>query len=103
MKWCTGKFCFAALLAVGPMAAFASDMCDTIGDTAQGIALNKRDAGVSESTLLAQVNERKPGGLSDENRAMVVSIVKMVYARKDLSPEQVGNTARSACEGIPAP
>jgi hypothetical protein len=93
---------FAALLGITSTAAFASDMCDTIGDTAQGIGLNKRDAGVSESTLLAQVNEKKPGGLSDEHRAMVVSIVHMVYARKDLTPEQVGNTARAACEGIPA-
>jgi hypothetical protein len=102
MKSMTGKFCFVALLALSSTAAFASEMCDTIGDTAQGIALNKRDAGVSENVLLAQVNEPKPGGLSDENRAMVVSIVHMVYARKDLTPEQVGNTARSACEGIPA-
>ncbi|WP_213948489.1 hypothetical protein [Luteibacter sp. dw_328] len=102
MKRNTSKFALAALLASSPTATFASDMCDTMSDTARGIALNKRDAGVSESVLLAQVSEPKPGGLSDENRAMVVSIVKMVYARRDLTPEQVGNTARSACEGIPA-
>lgn len=96
------RFLFAALLGFVSTAAFASELCDTIGHPAQGIALNKRDAGVSESTLLAQVNEQKPGGLSDENRAMVVSIVKMVYACRDLTPEQIGNTARAACEGIPA-
>jgi hypothetical protein len=95
------KSLLAVALVLSAESVSASTMCDTLGDTAEGVAATRRDKGVSEQAVLAQVNEKKPGGLSDENRAMMVSLVHMVYARRDLTPEGLNHLATTACLGVP--
>ena len=85
----------SALLASSFSASATSDMCKNIGE----IALNTsevRDNGVSKN--LAEVVVKGSAKNNPQAETIGLAIVEMVYARKDMTKEQLRDVAVSLCE-----
>lgn len=90
------KMLIASALLVSSFSAVAtSEVCKNIGD----IALNTdevRDNGVSKN--LAEVVVKGSAKNNEAAEIIGLAIVEMVYARKDMSKEQLCDVAVSLCE-----
>lgn len=90
------KMLIASALLVSSFSAVAtSDVCKNIG----GIALSAaeaRDTGVSKN--LAEVVVKGSAKNNEAAEIIGLAIVEMVYARKDMTKEQLRDVAVSLCE-----
>lgn len=85
----------SVLLASSFSAVATSEVCKNIGD----IALNTtevRDNGISKN--LAEVVVKGSAKNSEAAEIIGLAIVEMVYARKDMTKEQLRDVAASLCE-----
>jgi hypothetical protein len=72
-------------------------LCEMVGRMVQAIAEKSRDKGVSKEQELARVNAPDPF-LSDVGPKLTISAVELVYARKDLTADQLNGLAANRCE-----
>ena len=90
------KMLIASALLVSSFSAVAtSEVCKNIG----GIALNTaevRDNGISKN--LAEVVVKGSAKNNEAAEIIGLAIVEMVYARKDMTKEQLRDVAVSLCE-----
>lgn len=90
------KMLIASVLFASSFAANAtSEMCKNIGDVAMNTA-DVRDNGISKN--LAEVVVKGSANNNEAAEIIGLAIVEMVYARKDMTKEQLRDVAVSLCE-----
>lgn len=90
------KMLVASVLLVSSFSAIAtSEVCKNIGDIALNTA-EVRDNGVSKN--LAEVVVKGSAKNNESAEIIGLAIVKMVYARNDMTKEQLRDVAVSLCE-----
>lgn len=90
------KMLIASVLLVSSFSAVAtSDVCKNIGDIALNTA-EVRDNGISKNLAEVVIN----GSAKDNPQVEMIglAIVEMVYARKDMTKEQLRDVAVALCE-----
>lgn len=85
----------SALLASSFAASAASEVCKNIGEIAMNTA-EVRDNGISKN--LAEVVVKGSAKNNESAEIIGLAIVEMVYARKDMTKEQLRDVAVSLCE-----
>lgn len=85
----------SALLVSSFSAVATSEVCKNIGDIALNTA-EVRDNGVSKN--LAEVVVKGSAKNKESAEIIGLAIVEMVYARKDMTKEQLRDVAVSLCE-----
>lgn len=90
------KMLIASALLVSSFSAVAtSEMCKNIGEVAMATA-DVRDSGISKN--LAEVVIKGSSKNNESAEIIGLAIVEMVYARKDMTKEQLRDVAVSLCE-----
>ncbi|HCT6523211.1 TPA: hypothetical protein OT511_001411 [Escherichia coli] len=90
------KMLIASALLVSSFSAVAtSEVCKNIGDIALNTA-DARDNGISKN--LAEVVVKGAAKNNEAAEMIGLAIVEMVYARKDMTKEQLRNVAVTLCE-----
>lgn len=90
------KMLIASILLVSSFSAVAtSEVCKDIGDIALNTA-EVRDTGVSKN--LAEVVVKGSAKNNEAAEIIGLAIVEMVYARKDMTKEQLRDVAVALCE-----
>lgn len=90
------KMLIASVLLASSFAASAtSDMCKNIGEIAMNTA-DARDNGVSKN--LAEVVAKGSTKNNESAEIIDLAIVEMVYARKDMTKEQLRDVSVALCE-----
>lgn len=90
------KMLIASVMLASSFAVSAtSDMCKNIGDIALNTA-EVRDNGISKN--LAEVVVKGSAKNNESAEIIGLAIVEMVYARKDMTKEQLRDVAVSLCE-----
>ena len=90
------KMLIASVLFVSSFSAAAtSEVCNDIGDIALNTA-EVRDNGVSKN--LAEVVVKGSAKNNQQAEIIGLAIVEMVYARKDMTKEQLRDVAVTLCE-----
>lgn len=90
------KMLIASVLLASSFAANAtSEMCKNIGDIAMSTA-DVRDNGISKN--LAEVVVKGSAKNNEAAEIIGLAIVEMVYARKDMTKEQLRDVAVALCE-----
>nr|DAH84927.1 MAG TPA: hypothetical protein [Caudoviricetes sp.] len=90
------KTLIASVLFASSFAVSAtSDVCKNIGEIAMNIA-DARDNGISKN--LAEVVVKGSTKNNGSAEIIGIAIVEMVYARKDMTKEQLRDVAVSLCE-----
>lgn len=85
----------SALLASSFSAVATSETCKNIGDIALNTA-EVRDNGISKN--LAEVVVKGSAKNNESAEVIGLAIVEMVYARKDMTKEQLRDVAVALCE-----
>lgn len=85
----------SALLASSFSAVATSEVCKNIGEIALNMAV-VRDNGVSKN--LAEVVVKGSAKNNESAEIIGLAIVEMVYARKDMTKEQLRDVAVTLCE-----
>lgn len=90
------KMLIASVLLASSFAVSAtSEVCKSIGEVAMNTA-DARDSGISKN--LAEVVVKGATKNNESAEMIGLAIVEMVYARKDMTKEQLRNVAVSLCE-----
>lgn len=90
------KMLIASVILASSFAVSAtSEMCKNIGETAMNTA-DVRDNGISKN--LAEVVVRGSAKNNESAEIIGLAIVEMVYARKDMTKEQLRDVAVALCE-----
>ena len=90
------KMLIASVMLASSFAVSAtSNMCKNIGDIALNTA-EVRDNGISKN--LAEVVVKGSSKNNESAEIIGLAIVEMVYARKDMTKEQLRDVAVSLCE-----
>ena len=90
------KMLIASALLVSSFSVSAtSEMCKSIGEVAMNTA-DVRDSGISKN--LAEVVVKGSAKNNESAEIIGLAIVEMVYARKDMTKEQLRDVAVSLCE-----
>lgn len=90
------KMLIASALLVSSFAVSAtSEMCQNIGEIAMNTA-DVRDNGISKN--LAEVVVKGSAKNNPQAEMIGLAIVEMVYARKDMTKEQLRDVAVNLCE-----
>ena len=90
------KMLIASVLLVSSFAASAtSEVCKNIGEIARNTA-DVRDNGISKN--LAEVVVKGSAKNNEAAEIIGLAIVEMVYARKDMTKEQLRDVAVALCE-----
>lgn len=90
------KMLIASALLVSSFSAVAtSEVCNNIGDIALNTAV-VRDNGISKN--LAEVVIKGSANDNPQVEMIGLAIVEMVYARKDMTKEQLRDVAVALCE-----
>lgn len=90
------KMLIASALLVSSFAVSAtSEMCKNIGEIAMNTA-DVRDNGISKN--LAEVVVKGSAKNNPQAEMIGLAIVEMVYARKDMTKEQLRDVAVNLCE-----
>ena len=85
----------SVLLSSSFSAAAASEVCKNIGEFAMSAA-DARDSGVSKN--IAEVIVKGTAKNNEAVEMIGLGIVEMVYARKDMTKEQLRDVAVALCE-----
>lgn len=85
----------SALLASSFAASAESEVCKNIGEIAMNTA-DVRDNGISKN--LAEVVVKGSAKNNESAEIIGLAIVEMVYARKDMTKEQLRDVAVALCE-----
>lgn len=85
----------SALLASSFAASAESEVCKNIGEIVMNTA-DVRDNGISKN--LAEVVVKGSAKNNESAEMIGLAIVEMVYARKDMSKEQLRDVAVALCE-----
>ncbi len=90
------KMLIASALLVSSFSVSAtSEMCKNIGEIAMNTA-DARDNGISKN--LAEVVVKGSAKNNESAEMIALAIVEMVYARKDMTKEQLRDVAVTLCE-----
>lgn len=90
------KMLIASALLVSSFSVSAtSEMCKNIGEIAMNTA-DARDNGISKN--LAEVVVKGSAKNNESAEMIALAIVEMVYARKDMTKEQLRDVAVALCE-----
>lgn len=85
----------SVLLASSFSASATSEMCKNIGEVAMATA-DVRDSGISKN--LAEVVVKGSAKNNESAEIIGIAIVEMVYARRDMTKEQLRDVAVDLCE-----